>query len=479
MKRLFLLCLVAVVAHGDAFDHIRATIRKELTDQKLPSIAVAVAKDGKIVWEEGFGWANRERKIAADAHTPYSLASISKPITATALMLLVERGLIDLDKPVNTYLAEAKLVGRAGDAMGATVRRVANHTSGLPLHYQFFYEDEPYRPPSRDETIRRYGSLLTPPGERYNYSNLGYGVLDYVISRIARKPYAAFLRDQVLLPLGMTHSAVGVPSALTAAQAVRYGTDSQPIPFYDFDHPGGSAVYASAHDLVRFGMFHLKNELRDQKKVLHSSTIDEMQRPTTEVSANAGYGIGWRIDQTDVGPVVSHSGGMGGVATILLLLPKQNISVAALANARTSLPDQIATEIVRALLPNYRRRAGSPAPEGPPDKTYQGKWKGAIQTYKGEVFLALDVTTSGAIRARVGSDPEKPVEGARLQNGYLIGRLSGDIGTDDANRTKYALMLNLKLRGDVLNGGVTAQTLPAVRAGNALTYWAELRRERP
>jgi CubicO group peptidase (beta-lactamase class C family) len=70
-------------------------------------------------------------------------------------MLLVERGLIDLDKPVNTYLAEAKLIGRAGDTMGATVRRVANHTSGLPLHYQFFYEDEPYRPPSRDETIRR------------------------------------------------------------------------------------------------------------------------------------------------------------------------------------------------------------------------------------------------------------------------------------------------------------------------------------
>ncbi len=111
---------------------------------------MAVAHEGEIIWEEGFGWADRENRTPASEHTLYSLASISKPITATGLMLLVERGKVDLDKPIDDYLGEAKLRARVGDASEATVRRVANHTSGLPLHYQFFYEDEVVpAPPAR------------------------------------------------------------------------------------------------------------------------------------------------------------------------------------------------------------------------------------------------------------------------------------------------------------------------------------------
>ena len=144
---------------------------------------MAVARDGQIVWEQGFGWADRENRVAANEHTMYSLASISKPITATGLAVLLERGKIELDKPINDYLGEAKLKSPAfSNVTDATVRRVANHSAGLPLHYQFFYADEPYHRPAMDETIRRYGNLVTAPGERFQYSNLGYGVIDYVIS---------------------------------------------------------------------------------------------------------------------------------------------------------------------------------------------------------------------------------------------------------------------------------------------------------
>src|SRR5712692_1718146 len=147
--RLLLLCLVlgqvvtGLVGCGgrtvaERFDDIRGLIRKELAKSHMPSIAVAVAHDGKIIWEEGFGWADREKRIQATEHTMYPLASISKPITATGLMVLVQAGKIDLDRPINDYLGSAKVRARVGDAAQATVRRVANHTSGLPLHYQFF-----------------------------------------------------------------------------------------------------------------------------------------------------------------------------------------------------------------------------------------------------------------------------------------------------------------------------------------------------
>src|SRR5262245_31694512 len=106
---------------ADPFATARAHAKAAVVDSGLPSLAVAVAKGGKIVWEEGFGWADREARIPATEHTTYSLASISKPITATGLMILVQRGLVKLDNPANEYLGSGKITGLAGDASQATV----------------------------------------------------------------------------------------------------------------------------------------------------------------------------------------------------------------------------------------------------------------------------------------------------------------------------------------------------------------------
>src|SRR5919197_6611089 len=106
--------------HG-RFSAIRELIRTRLVEETLPSLAVAVARDGEILWEEGFGWADRENRIPATEHTMYSLASISKPITATGLMLLQQQGKLDLDRPINEYLGEAKLNVRLGNPADATV----------------------------------------------------------------------------------------------------------------------------------------------------------------------------------------------------------------------------------------------------------------------------------------------------------------------------------------------------------------------
>ena len=131
------------VSSYQSFDSARTSDFRRITDGQVPSIAVAVARKGSVLWEEGFGWADQERKIPATSDTIYSIASISKPFTATGLMTLVQKGQIDLDAPVNKYLrGESEIKALVGDAKDATVKRVANHTSGLPLHGNFFYEDE-------------------------------------------------------------------------------------------------------------------------------------------------------------------------------------------------------------------------------------------------------------------------------------------------------------------------------------------------
>ena len=465
-------------------------------EETLPSLAVAVAQNGIVLWEEGFGWADRENRIPATPHSLYSLASISKPITATGLMILVERDLVDLDRPANDYLGEAKLRARVGDAREATVRRVANHTAGLPLHYQFFYADEPYRRPSMDETILRYGNLVTAPGERFHYSNLGYGVLDYIIARVSSRSFAEFMRTEVFLPLGMLHASVDLAPGLEGQQALRYGADGVAYPFYDFDHPGGSAVFCSAHALVRFGMFHLKEHLPDQKAILTDEAIERMQASTTEPVGTSGYGVGWSSSEPHGYHVVQHNGGMGGVNTALTLIPSERIAVAVLANGNSSLPYRIAGECIATLLPDYAEQLAATQAEADqkkdeekpppfkPGRALVGEWTGTVHTPSGERALALTFKRDGDVHARIGDQLKTLVNDVTLEDGALGGTLLGDLKTEDANRRPYELRLDLRVRGRVINGALVAHSTvdgepggaPGRRVGNGLSFWAEARK---
>lgn len=471
----------------ETLSRLQGLIQSQLVETGVPSLALAVAREGEIIWEEGFGWADRENRIPATPHTLYSLASITKPITATGLMVLAERNLIDLDRPADDYLGEAKLSARAGDAKDATLRRIASHTGGLPLHYHFFFEDEGCKRPHMDETIRRYGVLVTPPGETYRYANLGYGILDYIISRVSGETYPDFIRREVFIPLNMPRASIGIGPGLGPHCAVRYTRNGVPLPFYDFDHPGGSAAFCSANDLARFGMFHLKAHLPDQRAILSDGAIDAMQTLEARIGDRAGYGIGWFVLEDDNGlHAVRHDGSMPGVRTRLYLVPSESLAVAVLVNTHDELPVRIASEILAALLPEYaehraKREAekaqdgGEPSPFRPGPELL-GAWQGAVYTYRGEVPFTLEFQEDGDIHARLGDQLETLVNDPRFENAALTGRMVGDVGTEDAGRLPYHLHLSLNLRGDLLNGAVSAISLPNLRSGNALSYWTELKK---
>ncbi len=460
------------------FDSISDKIAKELKEQNVPSISVAVARDGKIIWEEAFGWADIEKRIPATVHTPYSLASISKPITATGLMILVEENLIDLDKPVNGYLGEGKVNGRAWEPDLATIRRVMSHTAGLPLHYHFFYADEQYTKPPMDETIRRYGNLVTAPGERYQYSNLGYGIIDHVISRVSGRSYKDFMKERVFEPLGMTRTSVDPDPDLGEEDAVRYNSAGESIPFYDFDHPGASAVYSSAHDLVRFGMFHLKDRPEGREAIISDEAIDEMKTP---VPPAEGYGLGWSEYTRGSVRRIAHSGGMGGVSTTLILLPDHDIVVTVLSNKSSRLPSTIAEDIIEALLPDEYVRTEPPERGNRgkfnPEEGLMGNWEGSIDTYNGEIPIKIRVAKpekTSRVYVQLGDEKELRLISVSYRNGFLRGSFRGDLGTEDVQKYPNKLNVELKFRGDVLNGSVTAVPLPGKRVGNALSHWAEL-----
>ena len=199
----------AVKSDPSLYADARAFIQEQLQKPGAPSLSVAVFREGRVDWEEAFGWADREGSIRATPDTPYSLASISKSFTGTTLAVLAERKALDLDRPVNGYLGAGKLRSTAWPGDSMTVRQVANHTSGLPFHVQFFYADRPYQRPPMDVTIETFGFPATEPGTAYFYSNLGYGILGEMAGRVAGVPFADLLRREVCLPLGLTHTGLG------------------------------------------------------------------------------------------------------------------------------------------------------------------------------------------------------------------------------------------------------------------------------
>ncbi len=470
---------------SDTLSDVRTLIQKLMSERGIPSVVVASAKGGRIVWEEGFGLANRERHVPASPQTMYSLASISKPITATGLMLLVQRGLVSLDAPANDYLGSSKLRAFEGNASDATVRRVANHTAGLPTHFQFFYSDAPVARPTMDEAIARYGIVVAPPGTRANYSNLGFGIIERIIERRAEAAYPDFMRREVFAPLGLTRTAIVTAPIAGDTVAERYDRHGSPIPWYDFDHRGASAVYASAHDLIRFAMFHLKDRVPGQRAILRDSTLDAMHAATARHSEFVGYGVGWRSHYHDFGYTgIGHTGGMPGVATLMRLYPEEDAAVVVLTNAADNAAvGQIARAVTAALLPRYAANVRhfippSSAPRVGIPRELLGEWEGAVRTWSGSVAIHLSLRGDTVASVTLGTAREEMLSEVAWRDTLVTGSFPGEIPTDDARRHPHRLRLAVAPRDDRLSGALMAEGSPGddARVYYTLSSWVTLRR---
>lgn len=468
------------------FVGIQRYVQGQMAAESVPSVAIAVGRNGKILWEEGFGWADQENGIRATAHTPYFLASVTKSLTGTALMMLQERGKLNLDHPVNDYLGMAKVHSPMWDTAQATVRRIANHTGGLTTYARACPLNDVDCRVSTDAAIQRYGVLFWPPGDHFDYSNLGYGILGEVITRVSEKSYGDFLRDEIFRPLGMTDCALEINEKLRQRVAANYnGTTHVRSALYKWDTPGASSVCCSIHDLVRFGMFALNEHVSGQKEILSKSSRDVMLNSTVDTGDGKRYGMGWWTNPDYYGyRVVFGAGGSTDSSAYFYTVPSERIVVAVLSNTGTLLPSKVVEEVLSQLLPRFReRRETAAVPTKPlaensisaqPTAALEGKWTGEIETWTGKVPLRLFISHTGEIHARIRSQ-DGVFQRAAVEDGQVYGVLQGDVGTPDAPRPPYNLEFELYLRRDTLAGAATTRALPS-KDGAALPYWVTLRK---
>lgn len=318
----------------------------------VPGLSVAMVENGKYEWSAGFGMADLENAVPATAQTLYRLASISKPITATAALLLWQEGRLDLDVPVQKYCPrfpqkEAPI----------TTRELLGHLSGIRF-YKSFSQDDPEYGNTRHfhDTIQsgfdffQNDPLLARPGAEFHYSTQGFTVVGCAIEGASGQSYVDYVRDNILRPADMTHTVPDDPLAIIPFRTRFYRKDNlnvirnaDPLDS-SYKIPGGGWL-ASAVDVANFEVAILNDRL------LQRSTRDLMWTPLKPSDGKPDtYALGWDTGN-DLGiPDVHHEGRQQGTNTFLLIVPERRAGVVVLMNLQDGGAPELAFELMRIVL---------------------------------------------------------------------------------------------------------------------------------
>ncbi|KPL21227.1 MAG: hypothetical protein AMJ75_10385 [Phycisphaerae bacterium SM1_79] len=326
-----------------AIDGFRASVPDKMSKGKIPGVAIALVDNDGIIWAEGFGYTDLKRKIPATPDTPFHIGSISKTFTATAVLLAVQDGLLNLDESITMYLPNFKVYSRYEEhpEQKITLRRLLSHTAGIPhetvgcnmLEITDSFED---RVRSLYETW-----LKCPVGQGYSYSGAGYDVAAYVLQKVSGIPFEQYIKERILDPLGMANSTLNqkdIRNNTNRAIGHTIGIAEHPSAHGLL---GAGGVFTSAADLARFAQLLMNEGIYEGKCLLDESLIDVMLTPnavvnTPEDEIQLSYGMGIVFSRLRLGKeeidTRGHTGAGGGYFTHFEWYPEYGTGTVVLTN---------------------------------------------------------------------------------------------------------------------------------------------------
>ncbi len=299
-----------------------------------PGGAVMVIQDGVIVFQNAYGFASLEAETPITTDTIFHLGSVGKQFTAMGIMILSERGLVDYDAPIGSYIPELAWMDDE-----VTVRRLLYHTSGI-MGYDD--SDEIYNtlvsassaPGNEDllAVLAEQGGMLSNPGEEYYYNNTGYDILGALIERISGQSYAVFMDENIFLPLGMVNT-FALPNSERlngGLVAESYYFEGEPLAYEPdvLDNINGSgSIYSNLGDLFLYDQALRTNELVSAETLTEAFTSGTLNN-----GESINYGFGWDVSEYNGEPYVGHSGAWLGFESYFLRFTDRDLSVVVLLN---------------------------------------------------------------------------------------------------------------------------------------------------
>jgi CubicO group peptidase (beta-lactamase class C family) len=320
---------------------IEEYISSEIQTQKIPGLSLAVVLESKVVLAKGYGKASLELNAPSDPETLYGLGSLSKQFTAAAIMLLVQDRKMELSDNLGKFFAWTP-----NEWNDVTVRHLLTHTSGIRpeewkggiAEFDRFEHDQ--------ETVVRtaFGPLVSKPGEKFSYSNVGYRLLGMIIEKVSGQTYWNFLADKIFLPLGMNGTRNSDPSSVIPNRARGYARENgryinrEPVTASAAFSEG--ALISSVLDLVKWD-----GALREER-LLTKASLEQIWSPVIlNDQTTFPYGFGWFVRQIPGHQTLAHSGALPGFSSFIWRFLDDKVTVIVLANSENADTGKISLRV--------------------------------------------------------------------------------------------------------------------------------------
>ena len=357
MRVICLAVLAVCVTSSVHADTIDAYVARQMQTLRLPGLALAVVRAGKVTTVRTYGKANLELNAPITRDTVFELGSITKQFTAVAVMMLVEEGKLRLDDSIAAHLPEVPESWRA-----ITVRHLLTHSSGLQEYLAVPGLADQAHALGHREMTRLFASRIRrefSPGDTWAYSNTGYLLLGDIIERASGQSYWEFLRARVFAPAGMHATRSSDPRTVIRDRASGYGWNGGAFenrPALSANAYSAGAIASTIADMAKWAMaLHTGSVIGQTIRHQVWTPLTLTRGPVPPFS----YGFGWVIDQERGHRAVLHSGGTPGFSSAIRHYPEAALTVVVLANHGDRIMDHVALEIAGMVFPDVARREGA------------------------------------------------------------------------------------------------------------------------
>ena len=322
-------------------------VRKEQRERRLPSIAAAVVRDGGIVWETAVGVADVAAGREATTNTQYRLGSITKTFTAAAIMQLRDAGKLDLEDPLDRHVE--------GAAHAPSIRRLLSHTSGLQreTHDDAWLKQKFASVPELLETLHEAEHVL-PPGGRFHYSNLAFALLGIVVERASGTPYAEYVQQRLLEPLGLARTTFDPDEDAAKGYLVKPFVEGvwEEAPIQTGAWIAAGQMWGTVHDLCRWAQFLSEPD----ESVLAKRSVEEMRTVQTmsdHVRWTSGYGLGLQLMRDGERIMAGHGGSMPGFIANVRISVGDKVGASVLTNESGAQIEALASKLVATTVEHW------------------------------------------------------------------------------------------------------------------------------
>lgn len=287
--------------------------------------SVLIVKNGKVVCDTALGFRNIEKGLRSDKNTSFYIASLSKPFTAAAIMILQQKGLLKLDDKASRFIELPEY------AKNITIRQILHHTSGISDYESLFSKKALINKDVMD-WLFSLKNLDFIPDSKFKYSNSGYIILSQIIEKVSGKSYHTLINEQVITPLKMKNTYVYEPSTIIQNKALGYNQQKKPDD-YSILTTGDGGIYSTPEDLYKFDQ-----ALRNYTLISKENTALMYNPAKLSGGQVSNYGLAWFIEHQRGEKIAMHTGGLNGFRALFWRDLDHNSSIIALTNQGDAFP---------------------------------------------------------------------------------------------------------------------------------------------